>query len=101
MLPDPSQNVAVFREAVCVLLCHQIVSNPDGKFPPMAFDQVSYSPRLLSNEYGHTGRTRIVVSDLAVTNAHGFHSDLKSVRALSRQPNTNLTATCRILPSLA
>ena len=72
-LPDSGDGVLVGRKPQRALLCHHLVSDPDGELAAPAFKDVYVGPRCVLDKRRHTDSARLVVSNLAVSNADVLH----------------------------
>lgn len=67
------------------LLCDHLVSDPDGELAARAFNDVYVGSRGTLDKRRHTDGARLVVSNLAVSNANVLHDRL-SIRIIAQGP---------------
>jgi hypothetical protein len=61
------------RETERVLPRNDLLSNPHGKLAPSAFYQFRVDTGFLLDERRHTGGARVIVSNLAISDADALH----------------------------
>lgn len=67
------QHLFISRKAQPILLGDHLVSNPDSKLAPVAFDQFCLDVKLFFEQVRHTGGARFVVSNHAVAYGNRLH----------------------------
>jgi hypothetical protein len=72
-LLNRGHSFVLLREPERVLPRNQLLSNPHGKLASPAFYEFRGDPGFLLDERRHTGGTRVIVSNLAISDADALH----------------------------
>ena len=74
--PDGGYGFFIRWKPADILLRHGLLADPHRELSAATHNELGFNPGLRFDERSHTGRSRQVVSNLAVTNANGLHAIL-------------------------